>query len=363
MPIQDRLTPLATRVALLVLVFGGACASKPPASPPVSPDAWAVVDGREIKRDEVEKAYRRMVDLSATPSDEEAMNAKLSLLNELITQNLLMAKAKALGVEVSGAEIETAFAERKKNVADDVFQKQLTQRGLTTADLKDDLRRDLTTQKLIEHEVGSKIAVSDQAVVAYYNANRGQFNLSEPAYRIAQIVVTPVREEQITNRQNDDAATPESAARKVKMIADRLHEGAKFSDLAMDYSEDPQTAPQGGDLGLVPASQLRQAPAPLRDAVLKAQPGTISQVNIGGGYTLVLVAAKEAAGQRDLTTPGVRDNIAAALRDRQRQLLQTAFLTVLRNDAQVVNVLAKQVLSQASQPPTLAPTAPGKKFP
>jgi len=29
----------------------------------------------------------------------------------------------------------------------------------------------------------------------------------------------------------------------------------------------------------------------------------------------------------------------------------------------VVNVLAKQVLSQASQPPTLAPAAPGKKFP
>jgi peptidyl-prolyl cis-trans isomerase SurA len=176
-------------------------------------------------------------------------------------------------------------------------------------------------------------------------------------------VITPVREAQIANRQNDDAASPEAAARKVKMIADKLQAGAQFSELAMDYSEDPQTAPQGGDLGLVSATQLRQAAAPLRDAVLKAQPGTVSQVSIGGGYTLVLVAAKEAAGQRDLTSPGVRDSISAALRDRQQQLLQTAFLAVVRNDAQVLNLLAKQVVSQTSRPPTLLPTPPGKKQP
>ena len=339
----------------------GACASKPVAPPPPSPDVWAVVDGREIRRDAVEKAYRRAVDVGVTPSDEEAMTAKLNLLNEMITQDLLMAKAKALGIEVTGPEIETAFDERKKGTTDDILQKQLSQRGLTPADLREDLRRELITQKVLEHEVNSKIAVSEQTVIDYFNANRGQFNLSEPAYRIAQIVITPVRDPQIANRQNDDAITPEAAARKAKMISDKLTGGAKFSELAMDYSEDPQTAPQGGDLGLVSASQLRQAAAPLRDAVLKAQPGTISQVSVGGGYTLVLLAAKEAAGQRDLTTPGVRDNITAALRDRQQQLLQTAFLAVVRNDARVVNQLATQVLAKPAQPPSLAPAAPGKK--
>jgi peptidyl-prolyl cis-trans isomerase SurA len=359
MPNRRSLTPLATLALLSVI---GACASKP-VPPPVSADAWAVVDGKEIRRDEVEKAYRRVVDPGATPSSEEVMAAKLGLLNDLITQNLLLSKAKALAIDVTDAEVETAFNDRKKNLTEQAFQAQLTQRGLTAADMKDGLRRELTTQKVLDHEVSSRISVDEQAVIAYYNANRGQFNLNEPAYRLAQIVVTPGREPQITNRQNDDAITPDSAARKVKMIADRLHEGAKFSELAMDYSEDPQTAPQGGDLGLVPASQLQQAPPPLREAVLKAQPGTISQVNIGGAYTLVLVAAKEAAGQRDLTTPGVRDNITATLRDRQQQLLQSAFLTVVRNDAQVQNLLAKQVLSQTSKPPAIAPAAPGKKQP
>ena len=44
------------------------------------------------------------------------------------------------------------------------------------------------------------------------------------------------------------------------MLLERLKSGASFNELAMDYSEDPQSAPQGGDVGLVPLSALRQAP-------------------------------------------------------------------------------------------------------
>jgi hypothetical protein len=54
----------------------------------------------------------------------------------------------------------------------------------------------------------------------------------------------------------------------------QLKAGALFSDLAMGYSEDPQTAPRGGDLGFVPASALQKGPPVLRDAVLKATPAT-----------------------------------------------------------------------------------------
>lgn len=357
-----------SRVGLLVLLCPlltlGACRKQPPAPPPVSPDAWAVIDGREIRRDEVEKAYRRVADPTARPSDDETLIAKLTLLDQLITQDLLLAKAKALGLEVTGTEIEAAFAERKKNMTDEAFQQELKQRGITPEDLKEDVRRELTTQKVIDHEVTSKIDVSDQAVRDHYNANRAQFNLAEPAYRIAQIVVTPVRDNSIANRRNDDATTPEAAAQKIKMLADRLKNGAQFSELAMDYSEDPQSAPQGGDLGLISASQLGQVAPPLRDAVLKAQPGTISQVSAGGAHTLVLLIAKEAPGQRDLASPGVRDNITGMLHDRQRQMLQAAFLTVLRDEAKIANRLAKQVLERPGKPPaSVAPAAPGKKTP
>ena len=347
---------------MVLLAACSACSSKPSA-PAASADAWAVVDGREIKREDVERAYRRVVDPRATPSEEEALLSKITLLNDLITQDLLMAKAKALGIEATGTEIENAFAERKKATTEEVFQKELNDRRLTVADIREDLRRELTTQKLIEREVTSKVAATDQEITDYFNANRAQFNLAEPAYRIAQIVITPVKDEQINNRLNDDARSADAAAKKAKMISDKLRAGGRFSELAMDYSEDPQTAPQGGDLGLISATQLRQTDPALRDAVLKAQPGTISQVSAGGGHMLVLLISKEAAGQRDLSTPGVKDSIAQGLKDRRQQMLQAAYFTVIRNEAQVTNLLAKQVVDQRSKaaPVSVAPSQPGKK--
>ena len=80
-------------------------------------------------------------------------------------------------------------------------------------------------------------------------------------------------------------------------------------DLAVGYSEDPDSAPRGGDVGLVPVSQLMKAPPELRNAVLKKEPGAVNVASINGGYTIVLVVAHELPGQRDLATPGVKDQI------------------------------------------------------
>jgi parvulin-like peptidyl-prolyl isomerase len=112
----------------------------------------------------------------------------------------------------------------------------------------------------------------------------------------------------------------------------------------MDYSEDPQSAPRGGDLGYVPVSALKNAPAALRDAVLNKTPGSVNVVSSGGGHTIVLVVGFEKAGQRDLSMPQVRDQITSTLRGRREQLLRGAYLSALRNDAKVVNYIAKRVV-------------------
>ena len=147
-------------------------------------------------------------------------------------------------------------------MTDDAFQRELTRRGLNVADMREGLRRELMTQKLIAQEVGSKVTVTDQEVADAFNANRAQFNVAEESYRLAQIVVTPVREPQVGNTTGDDATTPQQAAAKVQMLMERLKAGASFRDLASSYSEDPQSAQRGGDLGLVPISRLNQAPPP-----------------------------------------------------------------------------------------------------
>ena len=334
------------------------------AKAPATSDVWAVVDGHEIRKAEVDKAYRRVAPQNPqAASADEDLGAKLGLVDELITQHVLLARARALKIEVTDAEVETAYGERKRNLPDAAFLEELKARNLTVDDMKQSLRDELLADRVMEREVKSKISVSDQEISDFYNKNRAQFNVPEAQYRVAQIVITPMRDPQIRNRLKDDAITPEEAARKAQMLMGRLKGGTAFSTLAMDYSEDPQSAPQGGDLGYISESQLAQVPPQLRDVVLKAQPGNVSVLSAGGAHTLVLLVAREAAGQRELSTPTVRDGINTQLRERKEQMLRVAYLTTLRNDAKISNYLARQIVDGAakSAPPATAPAAsPGK---
>jgi peptidyl-prolyl cis-trans isomerase SurA len=331
--------------------FAAACQSAPAPPPPVSADAWAVVDGKEITRADVDKAFQQRGDAPQTLSEEEVLAAKLSLLDEMITEEILLAKAGALKIAVAEAEIDTAFTEAKKNITDEAFQQELTRRNLTAADMRDGLRRQRLAQKVIEQEVGSKITVTDQEVTDFFNANRAQFNLAEDAYHLAQIIVTPVRDAQLANRTGDDATTPQAAAAKIQMLLERLKGGTAFRDLAMDFSEDPESAQRGGDLGLVPLSAVNQAAPALRDAVLKGTVGSARVVSQGGAHSIVYVVARESAGQRDLSTPEVRPRITETLKARREQLLRAAYLTAARTDADVVNYLARRVVQSQGKTP------------
>lgn len=338
--------------------LGTACrpAAAPP-PPPVSPDTWAVVNGRNITRADVDKAFHRIGDSSQPLSEEETLTAKLTVLDDLIVQDILLAKASELKIELAADEVDKAFAEAKSNIPEEAFQQELTRRNLTADDMREGLRRELLARKVIEQEVGSKVTVTDQEVIDFFNANRAQFNLPEDAYHLAQIIVTPVRDAQLRNRSGDDATTPQAAAAKVQMLMERLKGGATFSDLAMDYSEDPESAQRGGDLGLVPLSAINQAAPALRDAVLKVKTGSARVVSQNGAHTIVYVVAHEPAGQRDLSTPGVKDRITGSLRERREQLLRAAYLTSLRTDADVTNHLARRLVQSQGKMPAQAPAA------
>jgi peptidyl-prolyl cis-trans isomerase SurA len=348
-------------VICLTLTLAGCRSTSGPAAVTVSADTWAVVDGRTITKDEVDKTYRRLQDPSQVVSDEEALTAKLNLLNDLIVQDLLLAKAGVLNVEVAESELEDAYKKAKENIADEAFQQELTKRGLTPADMREGLRRELLAQKVVEREVGSKIAVTEKEVNDFFLANRSQFNIAEEAYHIAQIVVTPVAEPPGVSTAADDATSPQAAAAKVQMLMEKLKSGTPFQELARRYSEDPETAPRGGDLGFVPVSRVKQTPPPLRNAVLDKPPGTATVATVDGSHTIALVLAREPAGQRDLSTPGVRDRINGTLRGRKEQLLRSAYLTNLRNDAEVVNHLARRLVEAKGEMPSLPLAAPGGK--
>ena len=319
-------------------------------------DTYAVVNGRQITKADVDKAFQRAQASSQVTSEEEALAAKLTVLDELIVEDLLLAKAQELKVEVTEKEVEEAYEATKRNLTPEALEQELKRRNLTTADVRDGLRRELMAQKALKHEVADKVQVSDEAVTDFFEANRAQFNVTEDSYRLAQIVVTPVRDPQPANRAGDDATTPQEAQMKAAGLMRRLQEGTPFDVLARDHSEDPQTAPRGGDLGLVPVSRLKQNRTGPSRSRPESAAGLGHAVNVGGMYTLVLVMGLEKAGQRDPSMPQVHDNIASNIRGRKEQLLRAAYVTSLRADANVVNYFARRIVETESTAPAVKPT-------
>ena len=348
--IAGRLRPALALLTIATLaVIGAACKSQPttPALP-VTEDTYAVVNGRQITRADVDKAYQRGQPSSQTLSEEETLVNKLRVLDELILQDLLLARGRELKVDVAQADVDEAYEASRRNVTQQAIDEELARRNLTAADVREGLRRELVSRKVLDRDVVQKVQIPDAAVTAFFDAHRAEFNLPEDSYRLAQIVVTPTADPQSANRAGDDAVTPQQAQQKAAGLMRRLREGAAFDELARDHSEDPQTAARGGDLGLIPAAALNQIAPALRDAVLKSAPGAVTAVNVNGVHTLVLVMGLEKAGQRDISMPAVRENIVANLRGRKEQLLRAAYLTKLRSDAQVVNYFARRLVERES---------------
>jgi peptidyl-prolyl cis-trans isomerase SurA len=312
------------------------------ASAPSSPDVWAVVNGKELRRDHVERLYRTMLSPeSGTPTDEEALGAKLGILEDMIHDEILLARAPALSVEPTADEVAAAVANQRGALSDAEFTKQLGDRRITVDEFREEVRRELVVRKVVEREVLDKVVITDDEVTAYFDKNREQFNIAERQYHLAQIVVNSQPNPQVANRRNDDATTPEQAQRKVTMLTERLRTGDNFSELAADFSEDSQSSAQGGDIGFVPQSRLDAAPVQLRQAVMAMKPGQVSTVNAGTQITILALVAIQEPGQRELSDPEVKEAIRTGLKDRRTQLLQNAFMSRVRNEATVVNYLAR----------------------
>jgi peptidyl-prolyl cis-trans isomerase SurA len=343
----------ARRFVLLTVALASlaaACQSKS-AAPPVSASAWAVVNGHAITRDDVDRAYRR-ADQNAQPLDEEAaFAARLALLDDLTDQELLLAKARELKIDVPQADLDTAYAEWRKTMTEEALQQELARRSLTVADMREGLRRQILVQKVLEREVSSKVSVGDAEIAAFYEANKAQFNRTEEAHHVAQIVVTTVKEAQVTNRTGSDAATPLEAVKKYRMVMDKLKGGARFGDVAADFSEDPASAPRGGDLGLIPVSAVKKFPPQLRDAVLDSRPGVAKAIGDRNGFVIVLVIGKEPPGQKELGTPGVKEAITQSLKSRREQLLRSAYINRLRDSAVIENLIARRVVESQGRVP------------
>lgn len=325
---------------------------------------WATVNDQPITREDTEKYYRaRLTGQTAPPSQDEALSLMLSVLDELINNEVLVQRARQTGVEATDGEVEDKFTEAKSPFTEDAFQRQLKDSGMTVDDLRRNIRQQVSVQKLINREVIAKIAPTDQDVTNFYNENRAQFNVAEVTYHLAQILVTPAKDAQVRNRKNDDAATDIEARKKAAALLQQIRDGADFATVAADYSEDPNSSANGGDMGFFPESQISDAN--MRKMLGAMTPGQTSDIiHLPNGYSILRLVAKEAPGQRQLSDPQIQQTIRDTLRGRKEQLMRAAYLVSARDQSRVVNYLARQVLESVGKLPEIkiqppAAAAPG----
>jgi peptidyl-prolyl cis-trans isomerase SurA len=328
--------------SLLALAFAcSLCACKHA----VSNDVAATVNGRVITYADLDKQYQaQFMSSSEKPSADQMEIQKLEVLRTLVDNEIMLQRAEKLGLMATDADVESRFAELRAPYTQEEFQKQLEARKMTADDMKAQLKRDLSITKLFNKEITSHISISDKDVSDFYNANKSSFNFPEPQVHLAQILVSPMPDPNVRNLKNDKAQNDEQARKKMDMLVARLKQGEDFVTLAQNFSEDPTTAPNGGDLGFVPESALEKANPEIRAAIQAAPAGSITPVvKTAEGYRIFKIYSKEPAGQRELIDPRVQQNIRETLINRKDQLLRAAYYEVARDEAQVMNYLAQSI--------------------
>ncbi len=335
-------------VIVLLLTFGlSSCKSRPN----VAADTVAIVNNKEIKMAEVEKLFQNKVKQSGQlPSSEEAQTLRLDILRQLINDEILMQQAAKEKLEATDAEINTKFTNLKKNFTEERFQQFLKEQGVSVDDVRAELRKSSTIEKLYNKEITSKISVSDAEIRDFFNNNKQKFNLPD-TWHVYHILITPKSNQaQVAgNTKSFDTQTVQEAQERVLRVLKRALSGEDFQVVARDSSDDSTSAPSGGDLGFLSAQQMEQQIGPaFRQAVESLKPGETfaKPVVTQYGFHIVRITEKAPAGQRDLSDAAVQANIRQTILDRRDNLLKTAYLDKVRDEASVRNVLAETIFNQ-----------------
>ena len=311
----------------------------------------ATVNGRAISYADLDKQFESQFGgPGERSSGDQALIQKLEVLRTLIDNEIMLQRAEKLGLMAVDADVEAKFNELKAPYTQAEFQKQLDQRKMSVDDLRAQLRRDLSVQKLFNKEITSRITIGDKDISDFYAANKASFNLAEPQIHMSQILVTPTADSNVRNLKNDKAQDDEQARKKIQSMAARLRQGEDFAMLAQNYSEDPNSSQNGGDLGFIPESALEKANAELRKTLMALRPGeTTAALHTPEGYRILKLITREPAGQREIADPKVQQTIRETLINRKDQLLKAAYYEMARNDSKVVNYFVNGIIGSGEK--------------
>jgi peptidyl-prolyl cis-trans isomerase SurA len=327
--------------------------------PAPSSEVMATVNGKQIMQADIDRIYKQSLGESTqAPSKEEAAIHRLNILKAMIQDEILQQRAAKLNLVATDEEVDAKLTDMKALSTQEEFDRQVKVMYGSLDNLRREIRRTLTKNKLVNKEVESKVNITDAEINNYYNAHKSDYNLIEPQYHLERIVVTNEPSKQATNLQNNKAANDADAKKKVQLLRNRLDSGEEFGSVAARFSEDPTSSSNNGDIGFIYESQLQTDPE-VYGAISKLKAGQMTDtlpISRGEGpnkktvgYQIFLLAEKRPAGQRDLNDPRVQQEIRQLLRNNHAQLLENAYSEMLFNEAKIHNYLAEQILRDGAK--------------
>ncbi|MFT5729071.1 MAG: peptidyl-prolyl cis-trans isomerase SurA [Desulforhopalus sp.] len=242
----------------------------------------AVVNDDIITLSELENEttgiYKTLANNKSPENLLEAMDEARELaLNKMIDRTLMEQKAKQFNLSVSEAEIDSAFERTKSNMSLDSsqFRQKLKKSGLSEEQYRNQLRDNILQSKILSVDVRSKIVITDEMVLDYYDqhytsrVNQGDYYLLQMGF----------------SWKEDPQKDLEQSKNKTLKIAKRIHNlvtgGQDFKTLAKKFSDLP-SASDGGDIGIFTLDEM--APA-MQSAVKDLKPGELSSIiELQSGY-------------------------------------------------------------------------------
>jgi peptidyl-prolyl cis-trans isomerase SurA len=276
----------------------------------------AVVNDEAITQHEVAEQRRtvltQMRDAKVTPPPPDVLDRQV--LERLITERALLQYAKETGVRVDDTAVERAVQRiaQDNNLSPDDFRKVLEKENIPYAKYREDIRREMTVQRLREREVESRAGASD-AEVEQFLATAAARDGGDTEYLLSHILVSV-----------PEQSTPDQVAVRQQRATTALQQvktGGDFAQVAASFS-DAQDALTGGNLGWRSAARL---PTAFVEVVRGLGKGGVSNV------------IRSPAGFHIVKLVDVRDRNAPTIVDqtRVRHILVRVNETVSDADAKI----------------------------
>jgi len=256
--------------------------------------------------------------------DQDCSQGTKDVLRGLIDRQLLLEKGKELGITAETEVVKRLDDIRKqmKLATMEDLEKAAAAQGMSFEDFKQNLKTDIITQQVIQHEVSPHINVSNEDIRRFYEKHKADMAHGEEI-RLSEILIS-------TDDAGNDETKIAAAKAKAEDILKQIRAGASFEDLAKKVSQDPSAA-QGGDLGGFARGKLAKQ---LEDTTFAMKKGDISDViRTRQGFVILKVTDHLQAGTPAFSE--VEDRVRDAVYMQKMQPAMRDYLKKLREEAYI----------------------------